>query len=135
MKYDRSENPRNTCSVCGALGVNRRTCPGLSGDFWEAAINSNREPGSINLRLEHEALARPKQERESQMTNITCTYGLPLSQYPIEGWGDLQVDSGTEEVDETRADWELVVVDTMKQDIRDIRDMIEALAIHLGAMN
>lgn len=106
------EADRNTCSICGAYGVNKRTCPETT-------------------RLEHEQASKPKITRIQQPATHPDNWGDLVAWVPV-------VDEEVEEVEE--AVWEhcepqddeepmpiQTAINEIAKDIRDIREIIEAI--------
>lgn len=114
---------RYHCTICGAYGVNRRTCPVRDRDIDLSDYQIEQ------ARRDHERLTQPKQINHSQPSQT--------------GWGSLVPETGQRvievEVMEPESHYahhdptsdELmpiqVAVNEMAKDLRDIREIIEAL--------
>lgn len=129
------EEKRYTCSICGAYGVNARTCP-LKPAVDRLGLNHVLETwpemGLLRMKEEHEALRMPKYDptTRQQSTEVITA-----------GWGSLN--PMPETIEHTETDYEGICDETpmpiptalneVAQDVREIRELLEIIAYHFGA--
>ena len=124
---DRTNSPRNRCSICGAEGVNKRTCP------WEEG-----QPYTTAVREAHEALSKPKIHRASTQSVFSSDSVNVFQNTPPDGWGSLNPHWRVTEVTVEPTQTEQASTDARLDDLEQKLDvcigLLEMLGIHLGAL-
>jgi hypothetical protein len=125
---DRTNSPRNRCSVCGAEGVNKRTCPSAD-PTWS---------NLTELRSLHEELAKPKIHRASTQSVFSSDTVDVFQNTPPDGWGSLNPHWRVTEVTVEPTQTEQASTDARLDDLEQKLDvcigLLEMLGIHLGAL-
>lgn len=126
---DRTYSPRNRCSICGAEGVNKRTCPSKGDDIANVVYG---------IREAHEALAKPKIHRASTQSVFSSDTVDVFQNPPTDGWGSLnphwRVTEVTVEPTQTEQASSDARLDDLEQKLDVCIGLLEMLGIHLGAL-